>query len=69
MTDVVMRVQLLSEPDDWMLQKLRECAEERQAAILGDREYEFYTYSDGCAFQAICEQFGVKFRTALETND
>ncbi|OYD24012.1 hypothetical protein [Oceanimonas baumannii] len=69
MTDLVMRVQVLSEPDDWMWQKLRECADERQAVSLGEREYEFYTYSDGCAFQSMCEQFGVDYSTVIERED
>lgn len=69
MSDIAMRIKLLSEPEGWMWQQLKECIEEGQAACLGAREYEFHTYSDGCAFQALCEQFGVKYDAVVDSDD
>ncbi|ALP43409.1 hypothetical protein [Aeromonas schubertii] len=60
MTDIAMTVELLGKPTSSQWQKLKPLVEEA-AAQLGHRTYEFHTYSDGCMFLALCDEFDIKY--------
>lgn len=70
MSDMAMRIKIISEPDGWMWQqRLNPIIEEGQASCLGGREYEFHSYSDGCAFQIACDDLGLRYEVVVESDD
>lgn len=69
MSNLAITIHVVDVPEGWMWQRLDPLIKEGQAASLGNKTYQFHTYSDGCAFQNQCDELGISYTVNVEGED
>ncbi len=69
MSKVAIRVQVNSETEGYMWQRLNLLITDGQAATTGVREYEFYTHGDAIGFQLACYDLKLKYTVTDRSKD